>query len=235
MKYLEYILNTLLLGFFVAVGGLFLAATLPIPGQVELKIVKSGSMEPSIMTGGLVVIQPAETYRVGDVITFGADTKQHVPTTHRVISMSEEGGRTVYTTQGDANEEADPNPVYEQEVIGRVIFSMPYAGYILDFARQPFGFALLIAVPAAVVIMGELMALWREFRSGCRARHGYRTREPEPEAPSREPLFRPDEPASPPREASYRYAEPTVDLRQYRDPNVLNLRGIRPGAYQMYE
>lgn len=223
MKYLSYLLNTLLIGFFLVVGALFLASVLPIPGQIEMKIVKSGSMEPSIMTGGLVVIQPHADYGVGDVITFGKDTKTHVPTTHRIIEMREENGRAVYTTQGDANEEADLAPVYEEEVIGRVVFSLPYAGYVLDFARQPLGFALLIAIPAAVVIMGEIAALFREFRGPAPARR---------RLPAQAGRRREEEAHAVP---VYRYAEPTVDLRRYQDPNVLNLRGVRPGAYQLYE
>ncbi len=42
----------------------------PIPGNYKLLIVQSGSMEPNIHTGSVVVVKPAENYKAGDVITF---------------------------------------------------------------------------------------------------------------------------------------------------------------------
>lgn len=171
LSYIGYGIFTLLL---TAVAGLFLMSMLPIslPGQagnLELKIVRSGSMEPSIPVGAVVAIIPSREYTPGDVITFGADTSREIPTTHRIVSVRTEGGVTFYTTKGDANEEADPNEVRGGEVIGKVLFSLPYAGFILDFARQPLGFALLIGLPAALIILDEAFNLFQEFR-GLRRR-----------------------------------------------------------------
>src|SRR3989338_8215020 len=65
-------------------ASLFFAPLLPIKGNIEIKIVKSGSMEPAIKTGSIVVIKPASLYGVGDVITFGEDSRTTYPTTHRI-------------------------------------------------------------------------------------------------------------------------------------------------------
>lgn len=154
----------------VGVATLFLAPLLPIKGNIEIKIVKSGSMEPSIKTGSIVVIKPASLYSVGDVITFGEDSPSSYPTTHRIVSTSEVQGETLYQVKGDANEEADPTPVGESDVIGKVIFTMPNAGYLLDFARQPIGFILLIAFPAALVILNELIDIGKEIQRVMRRR-----------------------------------------------------------------
>ncbi len=146
----------------VAVAGLFLVSLVRVPGNIEIKIVKSGSMEPAITTGSIVVVKSADSYAVGDVITFGEDTKRQIPTTHRIVSIEGEGESTEFTTKGDANEEIDPSPVAFREVIGRVAFDVPYAGYILDFARQPVGFLLLIGIPAGIIIVDESMRIVRE-------------------------------------------------------------------------
>lgn len=148
----------------VVVAGFFLATMFPLPGNFEAKIVKSGSMEPSIPTGALVLIKPHATYAVGDVITFGEDTTSKVPTTHRIASVSGVGESAVYTTKGDANEEADPEPVGHSGVIGKVLLSVPYAGFVLDFARRPLGFALLIGLPALLIIIDELLTIGSEVR-----------------------------------------------------------------------
>lgn len=169
MKVLTTTFNILLTLILVAVGGVFLASLIPMPGNIEIKIVKSGSMEPAIKTGSLVIIKPQNTaygaqYRVGEIITFGPDNAREIPTTHRVEEVTKSStGEFTYRTKGDANEEADPNIVTESEIIGQVVFSAPYVGYILDFAKKPLGFALLIGIPAAVIIFDELVVIGREF------------------------------------------------------------------------
>ena len=155
-------------GIFVAaivlLGSLLLVSIIPVPGNIEVKIVQSGSMEPAIKTGALVVIKPSDEYRVDDVIMFGEDTKTKVPTTHRIVADEVRSGVFYYTTKGDANEDPDPQQVKQSEVIGKVLFSIPYLGYVLDFAKKPLGFALLIGVPATLVVFDEVANILRETR-----------------------------------------------------------------------
>ena len=164
MKILGKIIYGVVLTLLLAVAGLFVVSLVPSMG-VEIKIVKSGSMEPAISTGSLVVVRPADAYQAGDVITFGKDTRSEIPTTHRIVSVRQEQGSTFYTTKGDANEEADPQEVAAQDVIGKVWFHTPYAGYVLDFARQPLGFALLIGLPAAMIVLDEGINIYQEIRA----------------------------------------------------------------------
>jgi signal peptidase I len=168
MKVISTIISGLLTVILIGVAGVFLASLVPLPGSIEIKIVKSGSMEPAITTGSLVIIKPDVTtygakYNVGEVITFGPDTAREIPTTHRVTAIAREGNEFVYTTKGDANEEQDPNPVPASDVIGEVVFALPYAGYILDFAKKPLGFALLIGIPAAAIMLDEASVIVKEF------------------------------------------------------------------------
>src|SRR3989344_1604211 len=162
---------TIFVSIMIGVAGLLVGSMLPIPGNIELKIVKSGSMEPNIPTGSLVVVKPSSSYGIGDVITFGADTKTEIPTTHRIVGFEvDEAGRSAYRTKGDANEDSDANTVARSEVIGKVVFHVPYVGFVLDFARQPLGFALLIGVPAALVILEEVMTITKEVRASLKKR-----------------------------------------------------------------
>lgn len=129
----------------------------------EVKIVKSGSMEPTIMTGAVVVVQPAPVYKVGEVVTFSSKDSV-IPTTHRLIGVEDVEGKKYFVTKGDANEEQDANLLLADDILGKVIVDIPYLGFILDFARQPAGFALLIGVPALLIIIDELDNIWREVR-----------------------------------------------------------------------
>jgi|GEM_PF-1220426 len=170
LKFISTLFYIVFVTILVGVGGLLIGTMLPIPGNIEMKIVKSGSMEPNIPTGSVVMVKPATTYAFNDVITFGKDTKTDVPTTHRIVGVEGTGANATYMTKGDANEEADPQSVMQHEIIGKVVFSLPYVGFVLDFARQPMGFVLLIAIPAGLVILEEILTIFREATKGRRRR-----------------------------------------------------------------
>lgn len=172
MKLLGNIIYGLFVLLLVAVVGLFLASRMNMSGGIEIKIVKSGSMEPAIHTGSIVLIKPARTYQVGEVITFGEDTRSEVPTTHRIAAVRSEGASTFYITKGDANEEIDAEETHASKVIGKVLLTVPYAGFVLDFARQPLGFGLLIGIPAALIILEGLFTIIKEARAIRRRRNG---------------------------------------------------------------
>src|ERR1035437_9985037 len=101
----EKLFKILYTAFYVAIiviVGLLLFALFPIKGNYQIKIVKSGSMEPSIKTGSIVIIKPEAQYKIGDVVTFGKDTKTDIPTTHRIVSNRAVDGVIMFTTKGDA-------------------------------------------------------------------------------------------------------------------------------------
>lgn len=183
MKALSIILNTLVIGVVALVAALSLATMLPIPGKVQVKIVQSGSMEPVLHTGSIVVIHPEASYAVGDIVTFGADTPAHAPTTHRILSARTEGSQLYFTTKGDANEDADSAEAPASSVIGRVLFTVPYLGYLIDFARKPVGFVLLVVVPAALIVLYEAWSIIEELqrRKRPRARVAYMSQRPRSE------------------------------------------------------
>ena len=147
----------------VVIGVLLVGTLFPIPGNFEVKIVQSGSMEPSIRIGSVVIVRPSSAYKVGDIVTFGEDTKTKVPITHRIVGEEVVGGAFLYTTKGDANDDPDTRKVPEDEIIGKVLFSIPYAGFVIDMARKPVGFVLLVGIPAAAIIIDELVTIWKEI------------------------------------------------------------------------
>lgn len=152
-----------------SLGAMLIATQVPVLG-IELKIVKSGSMEPSIGVGSLIVVRAAPEYKLGDVITFGPDTKKQIPTTHRIVGVEGQGKRAKFTTRGDANDVDDGSAVAVREVIGKVIFTIPKLGYLLDFARTPVGFVFLVGIPAGLIIMDEIVVLIREIGKTKRGR-----------------------------------------------------------------
>src|SRR5690606_27699750 len=52
----------------------------------------------------------------------------------------------------------DPGEVRAELPISRMLYTVPYAGYLLAFATSPFGKALLVGMPAVVL---AVLAFWR--------------------------------------------------------------------------
>ncbi len=112
-----------LLIFAAAIGVWWLAQR----GGVRLLAVASGSMEPAIPAGSLIVVLAKGSYSAGDIISFNkADEKSVI--THRIIRIEEDNGRIGYFTKGDQNEEEDKDPVYSNEVAGKVAVVIPKLG-----------------------------------------------------------------------------------------------------------
>lgn len=148
----------------VALALLLVAARLPIPGNYKVFTVISGSMEPALKIGSMIVSAPAKDYQIGDIVTFGEISDTKVPATHRIHDIKIVDGALVYITKGDANKTPDGREVPQSEVFGKVLFSVPYLGYVLGFLRQPTGFILVIALPAALIIFGEGKKIFMELR-----------------------------------------------------------------------
>jgi signal peptidase len=154
----------LVLGFLSVIAVLLVISIFPITGNIRFMMVLSGSMEPAIKTGSIVEIKSAQSYKIGDVITFGPDTKKKSPITHRIYDIKVEGGEPVYVTKGDANNAADQNGVLKKDVIGKVLISVPFVGYAVDFAKKPLGFALIVIIPVALIIIEEIRKIYNEVK-----------------------------------------------------------------------
>jgi signal peptidase I len=155
----------------VAIVALFLIfSVVPVKGGYKTLVVLSGSMEPKIHTGSVVAVKPAKEYKVGDVITFGENTKTKTPTTHRIFEIKDDNGTKTYTTKGDANNAPDQKPVAQGEILGKVLFSVPYVGYAVNAAQKPVGFLLIVIIPAVIIIYEEIQNIRKEFVKIARRR-----------------------------------------------------------------
>jgi len=121
----------------------------------------SGSMEPELKVGGVVLTRPvdAEEIKTGDIITFHSPLSEQL-TSHRVIAA--EGGSSFhFQTKGDANEDADPFILPAENVVGKVCFHIPYLGYVAQFVKTPLGFLLTLCLPGLIIVVMELRNIWR--------------------------------------------------------------------------
>lgn len=135
------------------------------PLKFRVFSVSSGSMEPAVHTGSMVFVVPQDNYVENDVITFRSRTDPKKTTTHRITQVSQDLdlGFTSYSTKGDANEDPDAGITYKEQVIGKVVFSLPFLGYLVAFAKTQLGFTFLIVMPATILIYGEVNNIRKEL------------------------------------------------------------------------
>lgn len=103
-------------------------------------IVLSGSMEPAVKTGSIILVQTrAEHVKQGDVILYQSGNEN---ITHRIVGHT---GKD-YITKGDANAQNDFFPVKQKQIKGKVIYAIPLLGYVVLFIRTLKGGCLLLLI-----------------------------------------------------------------------------------------
>lgn len=146
-----------------AFGGLLLAVGVPNLFHAKSLTVMSGSMEPTIGTGDVVVARqiPPMDARVGDIVTFRDPLKHDRLITHRVREIHVLQNKVLFVTKGDANTSTEHWVVPEDGTIGRVAFHVPLLGYFMVWIHSTFGLLLLIVLPTLLLGASELWHLWR--------------------------------------------------------------------------
>lgn len=100
--------------------------------------IQTGSMSPEIPQGSMVLEKKTEfeEISVGDVVTFTNDNGTEY-FTHRIVEI--DTANEMFVTKGDANKENDPNETSYYFAVGRVDFSIPLIGYIMEFLHSTVG------------------------------------------------------------------------------------------------
>jgi signal peptidase len=155
MKKLGNWLSNIILVLAILLLLVVLAVPLFFSGRVA--VVLSSSMEPNMPLGALVVTMPVapEEIKVGDIITFTPYWDPDVTMSHRVVEILTEG-RFAFRTKGDANENVDPWVVPAEEAKGRVIFTVPYLGNLVNavvgYVQTWLGLMVLVVLPSLFIV-----------------------------------------------------------------------------------
>ena len=149
------------LGTILLIGIIVLCVPVTIPKLLgyEAYTVVSGSMEPAIPTGSLVLIKGVEAREVEaeDVIAFYGGPDSNAIITHRVVENRVIMGE--FVTKGDANAENDMNPVKYDEFIGKVALSIPAFGLFAQILTSGEG----KVIAAAVIVLSLLLHVLAGF------------------------------------------------------------------------
>ena len=150
----------LLLLVLASVFTLLTSKTELVPGFRSFVVV-SGSMQPAIDVGSIVLTVKAQTYNKGDIVAFENGVNQVV--THRIVDKATITEGTFYELKGDANNIPDNDPVNENSVIGKTILVVPYLGNLVQKLKTPNGFVSFVIAPSALFIIWELWNIKREL------------------------------------------------------------------------
>ena len=131
--------------------------------------VLTGSMEPTIPEGSMLLIQQTEpdTLQPGDIISFFSPDPllDGALNTHRIQEVLNDGDTLEFITKGDANFLEDQQPVSARQVVGKVIFISPMLGKFVRLISNPLVFGLAVLLPLAAMLIANLV---RALRSAMR-------------------------------------------------------------------
>ena len=126
-------------------------------GYESYKIL-SGSMEPTLTTGEIVLINTNDCdVKIGEVIAF--QTGDHV-IVHRVAEMISDG---VYVTKGDANSSADLSPVEQWQILGTMWMKLGILTHVWLLFTSKGGVMVAIGL---VVLHAIFDTLWNQEEEG---------------------------------------------------------------------
>jgi signal peptidase len=124
-----------LLGLFV--GWFLLLRPTLLGGPASYVIVSGQSMEPTLHSSDLAVLQKRSDYGPGDIVAFrvlGEEFGEGNMIIHRIVGGNAEEG---YIVQGDNKERPDFWRPTDEDMMGRMWFSIPRGGHLLAFLAQP--------------------------------------------------------------------------------------------------
>jgi signal peptidase len=154
----------LLVGIFAFWFGLKMALKTEFP----LLAVASGSMEPTLNIGDLIIVQgitnasevKAAPYPEGDIVVFYRPGTNEL-IVHRVIKKVNNNGVWYFQTKGDANDSPDRwaghdtynRMISEKLLVGKVIKNVPWFGHIPLFMHTPLGIFVVISLFVILIVI----------------------------------------------------------------------------------
>lgn len=107
-------------------------------------VVLSGSMEPDLQVGDMIVSKQVSGDRVeiGDIITF--EDENGATITHRVVDIIIKDGEKLYQTKGDNNSAIDVGLISIKNIKGEYICKINGAGSVIAKIITPTGLILTI-------------------------------------------------------------------------------------------
>jgi signal peptidase len=125
--------------------------------------VLTGSMRPVMPPGSVAVVvrEPADRMRVGQIVVYQAPIADRRVISHRIVSVTRDGNGYVLHTKGDANNGVDPwVPRIDDATVWHVRAVVPWLGSLIRLLRGRSIQRLLIYVVPALLAAIWLSEIW---------------------------------------------------------------------------
>lgn len=135
----------------------YMGNDVPNAGGYYPLIVQSGSMEPEIMTGDLIINRVAkmDEVKVGDVISY-YEGKYLI--THRIMEeTTDENGNPAFVCQGDANNTPDDTLVTAENLAGVYLHRIPKLGDMAMFMQTTQGLIVCVICPTVLLLLYDFL------------------------------------------------------------------------------
>jgi signal peptidase I len=141
----------------VVVFGIAVAKGAPLIGRQSI-VIGGGSMEPAVGLGAAIIVRSvaAAELAVGDIVSMQVGPAR-TTFTHRIVDVVDRADGRWIRTKGDANAEPDPTLVSATDVIGRVEFVIPLAGYLIALLSLPMGVMFVLGLAATMLAIAWLL------------------------------------------------------------------------------
>ncbi len=124
-------------------------------------MVESESMEPTIMTGDLIIVHTvdnADELEVGDIVTYWENQPGGALITHRIAEVTTDSeGKKVYRTKGDGNVIADSRYLYPENVVGTYKSRLAGMGRIAMFMQTIPGLIVCVILPLTLFVVYDII------------------------------------------------------------------------------
>ena len=113
---------------------------------------------------GVFVDRRTSEVKVGDVVTFFRPDNVRENVTHRIASLESKEEAVLYKTKGDANNAEDIWTVRRDAMWGKVVFHIPWLGFLMSFTKTRPGVLLVVVLPLLIIAIDELRVIIQEIR-----------------------------------------------------------------------
>ena len=157
----EYVKSLILLAIILgSIVAFWLGLKTYLRTDYPLLAVASGSMIPTLNVGDLIIVQGGlnvddivAQYETGDIIVFHKPSNPDELIVHRAVEKYGSGDTAFLKTKGDNNTPLDTWNVYDSDLVGKVVWSIPYLGQIPLFVRTPTGMSIIVILIVVLILL----------------------------------------------------------------------------------
>ena len=139
--------------------------------NIELYTVISESMSPRLNINDIVIVKKGyeiESYKKGNIITF---IRANEVITHRIERVISADMRPAFITKGDNNKVEDEDLVKYEDIIGKVVLTMPKIGALVNLLKNKLFFVSILCLLFGIMYFDNKSKKRRQERKLVREKY----------------------------------------------------------------